>query len=97
MSSYVDNIAEEDHVLLKRRQLKEFIKDCARVNCEKVVDILSERLIHSALENRTVLVGLCAHSCLGLFVHFLHHSTCLSKRMTNVQHAIVLHDICLGG
>lgn len=58
VASYIDNVTNRDSMLLKRSQLKDFLKECAGINCDKVMDILNERLLSPSSQDEAVMVSL---------------------------------------
>lgn len=58
VSSYVDNVEQGISPLLQRNQLKDFLKECAGLNCDKVVEMLNLRLCSTSSEDSTVMVSL---------------------------------------
>lgn len=58
LSNYVDSVEQGISPLLKRNQLKDFLKECAGLNCDKVVEMLNLRLCSTSSEDSTVMVSL---------------------------------------
>lgn len=54
MTGYINSTSSP---LLKRSQLKSFVKDCSGLNCDKIVEILNSKL--AAKEDHSVMVGIC--------------------------------------